>query len=129
MDNKTIDLLEAAIRRRRVLSRRANALRLVNGLGDGLKGLVLEQYDRHFVVQIFDKRWLKEKEALAGFVRERCDGRYLIMKDRTLSVSSLPEAFIKIKTSPEFESPEPKGVTKSADTLGTVLSSVRSIKK
>ncbi len=93
MDNKTVDLLEAAIRRRRELRRRANALRLVNGLGDGLKGLVLERYDRNFVVQIFDKRWLKEQEALAGFVRARCNGRYLIMKDRTLSVSSRPEAF------------------------------------
>ena len=93
MDNKTIDLLEAAIRKRRVLKGRANALRLVNGLGDGLKGLVLEQYDRHFAVQIFDKCWLKEQEALAGFVRSRCDGRYLIIKDRTLSASSPPEAF------------------------------------
>ena len=88
-----IDLLEAAIRKRRSLRCRTNALRLVNGLGDGLKGLVLEQYDRHFVVQIFDKRWLKEKEALAGFVRERRAGRYLIMKDRTLSSSSRPDAF------------------------------------
>lgn len=88
-----IDLLEAAIRRRRSLKCRANALRLVNGLGDGLAGLVLDQYDRHFVVQIFDKRWLKEKEAIAGFVREQCAGRYLIMKDRTLSSSSRPDAF------------------------------------
>ncbi len=88
-----IDLLEAAIRKRRSLKCRTNALRLVNGLGDGLAGLVLEQYDRHFVVQIFDKRWLKEKEALAGFVRELCAGRYLIMKDRTLSSSSRPDAF------------------------------------
>lgn len=88
-----IDLLEAAIRKRSSLKCRTNALRLVNGLGDGLKGLVLDQYDRHFVVQIFDKRWLKEKEALVGFVRERCAGRYLIMKDRTLSSFSRPDAF------------------------------------
>lgn len=87
-------MLEAALRKRRFLKRCANALRLVNGAGDGLKGLVLDQYNRHFVVQIFDKRWLKEKEALAGFVRARCDGRYLIMKDRTLSVSSRPDAFM-----------------------------------
>src|SRR3989338_11558719 len=92
MDRQTISLLETALRKREALKGCTNALRLVNGLGDGLKGLVLEQYDRHFVVQIFDKRWLKEKEALAGFVRSRCNGRYLIMKDRTLSASSPPEA-------------------------------------
>ncbi|MDP3143666.1 MAG: class I SAM-dependent methyltransferase [Candidatus Omnitrophota bacterium] len=93
MDNKTIGLLKAAIEKRQPLKRYTNALRLVNGLGDGLKGLVLEQYNRHFAVQIFDKRWIKEEEALVGFVKSSCNGRYLIIKDRTASVSSGPDAF------------------------------------
>jgi 23S rRNA (cytosine1962-C5)-methyltransferase len=93
MDNKTIGLLEAAIEKRRPLKRCTNALRLVNGLGDGLKGLVLEQYNLHFAAQIFDKRWIKEEEALAGFVKSRYNGRYLIIKDRTISVSASPDAF------------------------------------
>lgn len=91
-----MDLLEAARGKRRPLQSHTNALRLVNGLGDGLKGLILEQYNRHFAAQIFHKRWLAEKEALTDFVRSRCHGRYLIIKDRTESVSSRPEA---VKTS------------------------------
>ena len=85
MDHKTIGLLETAIRKREAIKRYTNALRLVNGLGDGLKGLVLEQYDRHFLAQIFHERWLKEKEALSGFVKTRCDAQYLIIKDRSSS--------------------------------------------
>ena len=91
MDDQTIDLLEAAIRKRQPLRKHTNALRLVNGLGDGLAGLVLEQYDRHFAAHIFQKRWFAEKKALAGFVKARFDARYLIVKDRTESVSSGPE--------------------------------------
>ena len=83
MDRQTISLLETALRKREALKGCTNALRLVNGLGDGLKGLVLEQYDRHFVAQIFDRRWLKEKEALIRFVKTRCDAQYLIIKDRS----------------------------------------------
>ena len=93
MDKKTISLLEAAVRKRQPLRSSTNALRLVNGLGDGLEGLVLEQYGRHFAAQLFAKRWLREKEALASFVKEHCQGRYLVIKDRTESVSARPEAF------------------------------------
>ena len=85
--------LEAALQKRQSVKRYTNALRLVNGLGDGLKGLVLEQYDRYFVAQIFCERWLREKEALSDFVKTHCDGQYLIIKDRTESSSSHPEAF------------------------------------
>ena len=105
MDNKTIDLLEAAIRKRQPLRKHTNALRLVNGLGDGLAGLVLEQYNRHFVAHIFQKRWFADKKALAGFVKARFDARYLIVKDRTESVSSSPEA-IKACVLIEDDTPE-----------------------
>jgi 23S rRNA (cytosine1962-C5)-methyltransferase len=93
MDNKTIDLLETAIKKREPLKQCTNALRLVNGLGDGLKGLVLEQYNQHFAAQIFDKRWLKEKEALVNFLKQHFNCQYLIIKDRSESVSSVPDAF------------------------------------
>lgn len=92
MDNKTIDLLEAAVEKRKALLHCTNALRLVNGFGDGLGGLTLEQYDRHFVFQIFDKRWFAERKALTDFVRERCQGVYLIAKDRSESLSAQPQA-------------------------------------
>ena len=102
MDGKNIDLLKAALRKRQPLLSLTNALRLVNGLGDGLSGLVLEQYNRHLVVQIFEKRWLIEKEALTDFVKESCNGQYLIFKDRTESISAYPEA-IKFTVGIEYD--------------------------
>lgn len=93
MDHETISLLEAALRKRQPMKRYTNALRLVNGLGDGLEGLVLEQYGCHFSAQIFHERWLREKEDLADFVKTRCNGRYLIIKDRSECSSSRPEKF------------------------------------
>lgn len=92
MDVKTVDLLEAAIRKRCSLSKHTNALRLVNGPGDGLAGLVLEQYNRHFAAHIFHERWFSREEELAAFLRKRFDVRYMIAKDRTEPVSSRPEA-------------------------------------
>lgn len=91
MDTKTVDLLEAAIGKRCGLEHCTNALRLVNGLADGLSALTLERYKDHFVVQVFDKRWLKEKEDLTKFIKERCGARYLIVKDRSESSSAKPQ--------------------------------------
>ena len=82
MDKKTIDLIEAAIGKRQSLRKITNALRLVNGIGDALPGLVLEQYDRHCVVHLFKKRWIARKEAIAEFVKIRLGARYLIIKER-----------------------------------------------
>lgn len=82
MDKRTIDLIEAAIGKRRPLKKITNALRLVNGLGDALPGLVLEQYDRHYVIHLFEKQWTFQKEALAEFVKNRLGARYLIIKER-----------------------------------------------
>lgn len=94
---KTItELLEAAVRKRHPLRPYTNALRLVNSIGDDLEGIVLEQYNRHFVAQIFDKRWLDEKEALVSFVEARCNGQYLVVKDRTESSVSPPDIFRSI---------------------------------
>lgn len=95
------------MRRRRPVRRHTNALRLVNGLGDGLKGLVLEQYDRHLVAQIFHERWLEEREGLADFVKTRCSGRYFVVKDRTEGSSSRPGAF---KTDVWIEHPTSKTI-------------------
>jgi len=82
MDKKTIDLIERAISRRKPLRKITNALRLVNGIGDALPGLVLEQYGDHCVIHLFHKRWITRKEALAEFVKDRLGARYLIIKER-----------------------------------------------
>ena len=82
MDKKTISLIWTAAAKRRPLKKITNALRLVNGLGDGLPGLVFEQYYRHYVIHLFDKEWIPQKEALAGFIQTCFKPNYLIIKER-----------------------------------------------
>jgi len=82
MDKKTIDLIETAISRRKPLRKITNALRLVNGLGDALPGLVIEQYGDRCVFHLFDTQWIARKEALAEFIADRLGARYLIIKER-----------------------------------------------
>jgi 23S rRNA (cytosine1962-C5)-methyltransferase len=93
MQNNTIALLEQALKKRAALDGITNARRLVNGVGDGMGGLVLEQYHRHFVAQVFDQAWLAEKNALTDFVKTRLGGQYFIVKDRTASAASTSDAF------------------------------------
>jgi 23S rRNA (cytosine1962-C5)-methyltransferase len=83
-------LLQAAAMKRESLRGHTNALRLVNGYGDGLDGLVLESHGHHFVAQLLESRWLEEKEALADFVKG-LGAEYFIIKDRTRSTASRPE--------------------------------------
>ncbi|MBF0490655.1 MAG: class I SAM-dependent rRNA methyltransferase [Candidatus Omnitrophica bacterium] len=88
MDNQ----LRAALIKRESLRKDTDALRLVNSIGDQLEGLVLEQYGKHFVVQVFNVFWLNEASCLKDFLREHFDVEYYIVKDRTQSASSNPEA-------------------------------------
>jgi 23S rRNA (cytosine1962-C5)-methyltransferase len=66
-------------------------VRLVNGFGDELDGLVLEQHGSHFVAQVFNERWLREKETLISFVKGM-GAQYFIIKDRTQGASANPDA-------------------------------------
>ncbi len=45
-------LLDKAIRRRQKLTLHTDAMRLVNGTGDGLDGLLIDRYHKHLHVQI-----------------------------------------------------------------------------
>jgi 23S rRNA (cytosine1962-C5)-methyltransferase len=92
LNPKTYSLLNAALDKRKSLRRITNAVRIVNGLGDDLAGLIVEQYDKHFVAQIFQEYWLKEVQSLEDFLKKQFDVEYFIVKDRTQSALSNPEA-------------------------------------
>ena len=91
MDQVVLGLLQEASKKREGLKAQTDAVRLVNGFGDELDGLVLEQHGDHFVAQIFEERWLHEKETLMAFVKSR-GAAYFIVKDRTQGASSQPDA-------------------------------------
>ena len=78
-----VDRLQSALRFRESLSLNTNAMRLVNGRGDGLDGLVIDRYDKHFVIYILDSFWRQQKEAVRDFLSEHFDVQYLICKDRS----------------------------------------------
>ncbi|MFH0753357.1 MAG: class I SAM-dependent methyltransferase [Candidatus Omnitrophota bacterium] len=90
MNKEIQNLLQQAFKKREPLRAYTNAIRVVNGYGDELDGLVLEQHGKHFVAQIFDLRWLEEKAVLIDFVKS-LGGTYFVVKDRTQSASSRPE--------------------------------------
>ncbi len=90
MDNQTKNLLQQAYQKREPLRAYTNAIRLVNGYGDEMDGLVLEQHGKHFVAQIFDSRWQEQKPVLIDFVKS-LGGVCFVAKDRTQSASSRPE--------------------------------------
>jgi len=90
--NDIFKLLEQARRKRAHLKGITNAVRLVNGFGDELDGLILEQYDRHYIVQVLDEQWLKHCQLITDFVKDTCAGEYLVIKNRTASASAVPGA-------------------------------------
>jgi 23S rRNA (cytosine1962-C5)-methyltransferase len=87
-----ISLLAQACQKRAPLETVTNAVRLVNGYGDALDGLVVERYNRHFVVQILDTQWLKHCQDILDFLNAGAMADYLIVKNRTVSTSADPGA-------------------------------------
>jgi len=88
MNKPILEKFAEAYHRRESLRAHTNAIRLVNGAGDGLDGLVLEQYDQHCVAQVFTRDWFGNRDLLCGFVCEYCDAKYFVVKDRTAPVST-----------------------------------------
>ncbi len=81
-------LFKAAFEKRIPLREHTNALRLVNGRGDGLDGLILEEYNGHFVAQAFESRWVAQAELIAEIVRTHFKPQCLLLKDRSTTASS-----------------------------------------
>ena len=78
-------LLEKAFEYRRGLSLNTNAMRLVNGQGDGLPDLIIDRFDKHFVVYILNPFWLQHKKTVQDVLSKHFPVDYLVFKDRTVS--------------------------------------------
>ena len=77
--------LQIAVRCRESLSLNTNAMRLANGRGDGLEGLIIDRFNKHFVIYILDNFWQQHKDVICNFLSEHFDVQYLISKDRSVS--------------------------------------------
>ena len=77
-----VSTLNKAIQRRARLSSITNAMRLVNGAGDDLDGLLIDRYDKHLHVQILSDHWQKQKDEICRILTSSLPVAYLIVKSR-----------------------------------------------
>ena len=56
--------LKQAIEYRSQMTLASNAMRLVNGAGDGLEGLLIDRYNRHLHVQFLVDNWYQQKSEI-----------------------------------------------------------------
>jgi 23S rRNA (cytosine1962-C5)-methyltransferase len=68
-----------------------NALRLVNGKADGLSGITVDKYDKHFVIQKFPiASKHTDIKQITDFIAKKYDPDFLILKDRSVKAGSNP---------------------------------------
>ena len=74
--------LKQAIQRREKLSTITNAMRLVNGAGDGLDGLFIDRYNKHLHIQVVKDHWHKQTDEICLLLTSSMPVEYLIIKSR-----------------------------------------------
>ena len=80
---KTLEsMLQQAIRRRRKLTLVSDAMRLVNGAGDDLDGLLIDRYNKHLHIQVLKNHWHKHIEEICRLLVSSMPVDYLIVKTR-----------------------------------------------
>jgi len=77
-----LKLLNNALVKREALKKITNAMRLVNGQGDGLEGLLIDRYGTHINVQILNDKWSESIGQIQGVLNEHFSLQYLIVKYR-----------------------------------------------
>ena len=80
--NKLQALLDQAYHKRKPLLKDTNAFRIANGRGDHLDGLVIEQYNRHFVIQLYKEYWYHRFPIIHDWLDSRLQPAYVIAKNR-----------------------------------------------
>jgi 23S rRNA (cytosine1962-C5)-methyltransferase len=79
------DKLKLAFDYRASLSLNTNAMRLVNSHGDGLGGLIIDRFNKHFVVYFLETVWLSHQTSIEDVLTGSFAVDYLVFKDRTVS--------------------------------------------
>jgi len=74
--------LNKAIQRRVPLSSITNAMRLVNGAGDDLDGLLIDRYNKHLHIQVLKDHWHKQMNGICHLLASFMPVAYLIVKSR-----------------------------------------------
>jgi 23S rRNA (cytosine1962-C5)-methyltransferase len=73
--------LDAAVRRRDGhFDARTTGYRLINGESDGWPGLVLDRYDKTFVLKLYTAAWLPRLDEIATLIRERLQPERIVLR-------------------------------------------------
>ncbi len=75
--------LTRAFHYRESLALNTNAMRLVNSQGDGLKGLIIDRFNKHFVVYMLDARWQRYQKTILEILCEHFEVLYLVFKEHS----------------------------------------------
>ncbi len=75
-------LITKAIEKRKGLLAHTDAVRLVNGAGDGCDGLLIDRYAAHISVQLLHERWRKQLGEIQRILEAHMPVKYLIVKSR-----------------------------------------------
>ena len=84
MDPHLVRAVEQAFSRRQRLLEVTNAMRLINGQGDGLPGITLDRFHRHFLIQTYSRRPAVDPSLLAETIQSHFPADFIILKNRTL---------------------------------------------
>jgi 23S rRNA (cytosine1962-C5)-methyltransferase len=99
--HKIPGFFEDAFKRRQGID--STAYRVFNGIGDGLEGVTLDKFNKHYVLQIFDKNLEKRAEYIGLKFLSCVDAEYFIIKLRCssngLSLKEIPTIILKDTTS------------------------------
>ena len=94
--------LNKAIGRRERMFKITNALRLVNGLGDNLDGLLIDRYHKHIHIQMLDGRWHQQAGEICRLLALHMPVEYLIVKSRRglkvkeeVLIGSVPQTIVE----------------------------------
>src|ERR1044072_1651242 len=104
--DKIREFFTRAVSQRKILTSRTNALRLINGRGDAIPGITLDRYNRHFLIQLFEKKSLPYLKYIEEIIIEKYQPEYLIVKDRSASDRKhldVPDSrFVVVQNSPSI---------------------------
>jgi len=80
--NTLAQTISKAIQRRNKLSEVTNAIRLVNGAGDDLDGLLIDRYNKHLHIQVLKDHWLNQIDEIGKLLSSTLPVEFLIVKSR-----------------------------------------------
>jgi 23S rRNA (cytosine1962-C5)-methyltransferase len=85
-----------AIRKREILYRVTNAVRLFNSAGDGLPGLIVEQYNKHFMLKKLQPIANLDISPVIEALTTRFNPRFVVVKTRNQTTSQTDTSSVVI---------------------------------